>query len=189
LRSSNGLHDLIYIGYTNVPHALLMALYERWHTETNSFHLSIGEMSITLDDVACLLHIPIEGRMLDHPKKVSQVTGAELMVVHLGVPRTVAVKTCKDEYGACIGYKTLKNLYEDHLSAATRLIDAQMTEHIHERDRRRTACVKCFLLYLVGCLLFDDKSNKHIEFIYLMTMKNYAMMGDYSWEGMTLAYL
>jgi hypothetical protein len=49
--------------------------------------------------------------------------------------------------------------------------------------------VKCFLLYLVGCLLFGDKSNKHIELIYLTTMEDYAAMGDYSWGGMTLEYL
>jgi hypothetical protein len=125
---ASGLHDLIYTGYANVSHALLMALCERWHTETNNFHLPVGEMSITLDDVVCLLHIPIEGWMLDDPKKVSRVTGAELMVSHLGVPHTVAVKNYKDEYGAYISYMTLKNLYEDHLSVATRLIDAQMME-------------------------------------------------------------
>jgi len=99
------------------------------------------------------------------------------------------MKTCKDEYGAYIGYKTLKDLYEDHLSAATRLIDAHTTEQIQERDSHRTACVKWFLLYLVGCLLFGDKINKRIELIYLTTMKDNATMGDYSWGGMTLAYL
>jgi hypothetical protein len=100
---ASSLHDLIYTGYVSVPHVLLMTLCERWHTEISSFHLPVGEMSITLDDVACLLHIPIEGRMLDHPKKVSQVTTAELMVAHFGVPQTVVVKACKDEYGAYIG--------------------------------------------------------------------------------------
>jgi len=41
-----------------------------------------------------------------------------------GVPQTVAVKNCKDEYGTYISYKTLKMLYEDHLSVATILKDA-----------------------------------------------------------------
>jgi len=30
LRES-GLHDLVFLGYATVPHALLMTLYERWH--------------------------------------------------------------------------------------------------------------------------------------------------------------
>jgi hypothetical protein len=93
---------------------------------------------------------------------------------------------CKDEYGAFVSYKTLKTYYEDH---ATRMRDAQTLEDVHERNRRRTACVKCYLLYLVGCLLFGDKSNKRIELIYLTTMNDYARMRDYSWGGMTLAYL
>jgi len=32
---------------------------ERWHRDTNTFHMSFGEMSITLDDVSSLLHIPL----------------------------------------------------------------------------------------------------------------------------------
>ena len=38
---------------------LLYAFAERWHKETSSFHLPIGNMSITLDDVASLLHLPV----------------------------------------------------------------------------------------------------------------------------------
>jgi len=53
-----------------------------------------------------------------------------------------------------------------------------------------TAFVKCYLLYLVGCLLFGDKSNKHIELVYLTTRDDgYAGMHNYSLGGMTLAYL
>ena len=34
---------------------------ERWHKETSSFHLPVGEVTITLDDVASLLHFSIIG--------------------------------------------------------------------------------------------------------------------------------
>ena len=34
---------------------------ERWHPETNSFHFSWGEMTITLHDVQIILGVPIEG--------------------------------------------------------------------------------------------------------------------------------
>jgi len=37
----------------------LFAFVERWHVETNSFHLPIEEMTITLDDVSSLLHLSI----------------------------------------------------------------------------------------------------------------------------------
>ena len=44
------------------------AFVERWHEETSLFHLPHREMAIALDDVACLLHLPIRGRFLDHQK-------------------------------------------------------------------------------------------------------------------------
>jgi len=34
----------------------LCAFVERWHTETNSFYLPVGDLTITLDDMLNLLH-------------------------------------------------------------------------------------------------------------------------------------
>ena len=75
-----GLHDLLYTRYKSVTHAIITALCESWHLETSNFHLQVGKMSITLDGVANLLHILIEGRLLDYEKEVSQERGVELMV-------------------------------------------------------------------------------------------------------------
>jgi len=38
---------------------LCLLLGERWHKETSSFQLPVGEVTITLDDVASLMHLPI----------------------------------------------------------------------------------------------------------------------------------
>ena len=54
---------------------------ERWHKETNSFHLPIGELMITLDDVASLLHLPVIGAF--HSFKPLLVDEAVLMLVEL----------------------------------------------------------------------------------------------------------
>ena len=40
---------------------LVSTFAERWHKETSSFHLLVGEVTITLDDVASLQHLPITG--------------------------------------------------------------------------------------------------------------------------------
>nr|XP_027192398.1 protein MAINTENANCE OF MERISTEMS-like [Cicer arietinum] len=40
---------------------IIYAFIERWYRDTNSFHLPIGEMKITFDDVSSLLHMPIAG--------------------------------------------------------------------------------------------------------------------------------
>jgi len=69
-------------------------------------------------------------------------------------------------------------------------VDTKDQEELEELERVGKYCVRSYLLYLVGCLLFGDRSNKRIELVYLTTMEEgYAGMRNYSWGGMTLAYL
>ncbi|KAL5128007.1 Protein MAIN-LIKE 1 [Glycine soja] len=42
---------------------LISAFVERWHSETSTFHLPVGELTITLDDVSSILHLPITGAL------------------------------------------------------------------------------------------------------------------------------
>jgi len=42
-----------------IDNDLLSAFVERWHVDTNYFHLLIGELSITLDDMTNLLYLPV----------------------------------------------------------------------------------------------------------------------------------
>ena len=167
-----------------------MTLCERWHEETSSFHMPLGEMTVTMDDVTCLMHLTIEGIMLSHLKKMSLTEGADLMVTHLGVTQAVAVKNYNEEYGGYISYKALREYYEGYIDSATRLSNPKNLGDPQKLERVLTAYVKSYFLYLVGCLLIGDKSNKCIELVYLTTMEDgYAGMHNYSWGGMTVAYL
>ncbi|XP_058726819.1 protein MAIN-LIKE 2-like [Vicia villosa] len=64
--SAFGLKDLCQVRFHTIHNGMLMAFVERWHPETSSFHLHHSEVSITLDDVAWLLQIPIRGTLLGH---------------------------------------------------------------------------------------------------------------------------
>ncbi|KAL0015722.1 hypothetical protein SO802_002791 [Lithocarpus litseifolius] len=44
-----------------IDHCLISALVEQWRSETHTFHLPHGEMSITLEDVEVILGLPIDG--------------------------------------------------------------------------------------------------------------------------------
>ena len=61
LVTGKGLIPLITCLLDTGDQGLMSAFVERWHKETISFHLPIGEVTITLDDVASLLNLPIIG--------------------------------------------------------------------------------------------------------------------------------
>ncbi|XP_017438404.1 uncharacterized protein LOC108344480 [Vigna angularis] len=63
--SMSGLASIVNLSYEYVDHGLIVSLAKRWHLETNTFHLPIGEMSVTLDDVHNLLHLPIMGQFCE----------------------------------------------------------------------------------------------------------------------------
>ena len=79
-----GLLPLIECSYETVDKGFLSAFAERWHCETNIFHLTIGEMTITLDDMSSLLHIPIVGVFYSYPCTSKEVASALLMAFGCG---------------------------------------------------------------------------------------------------------
>ena len=60
---------------------LILAFVERWYKETSNFHLPVEEVTITLDNVASLLHLPIIGAF--HNFETLHVDEAVLMLVEL----------------------------------------------------------------------------------------------------------
>jgi len=79
--AATGLSLLIACSVDTDDRGLISAFVERWHKETSSFHLPVGELTITLDDVAYLLHLPIIGAF--HSFETLHVDEAVLMLVEL----------------------------------------------------------------------------------------------------------
>lgn len=70
-----GFGHLLQMLVIRVNHKLLSALVERFHSEHNTFHLPIGEMTITPEDVYKILRIPFSGRRVDyHPSPYVGIT-------------------------------------------------------------------------------------------------------------------
>ncbi|XP_065874720.1 protein MAIN-LIKE 1-like [Euphorbia lathyris] len=59
-----GLSHLPSIMFKNLDAPLISAFMERWQPDTNSFHMSFGEMTILLHDVWQILRIPVHGQMI-----------------------------------------------------------------------------------------------------------------------------
>ncbi|KAI5442859.1 protein MAIN-LIKE 1 [Lathyrus oleraceus] len=102
--SRSGLSSLQRTSLNKINTNLVSAFVERWHLETSSFHMSFGEMSITLDDVSCLLHLPIRG-IFWSPQDVTE----EVVVDYLGVSQGEAQSHVCSSRGS---YYKLKWLYD-----------------------------------------------------------------------------
>ncbi|XP_050910005.1 protein MAIN-LIKE 1-like [Lathyrus oleraceus] len=82
--SKSELSSLQRTSLTKIDTNLVFTLVERWHLKTSSFHMSFGEMSITLDGVSYLVHLPIRG-VFWSPQDVTKEVVVELVVDYLGV--------------------------------------------------------------------------------------------------------
>lgn len=78
------LLPLVDCPLTMLDDRLLISFVERWHIETYSFHLSFGEMTITLDDVSLLFHIPLADSFFT-AHIISQETAHMRVAQYLGV--------------------------------------------------------------------------------------------------------
>jgi len=135
-------------------------------------------MTITLDDVACLLGIPVAGRHiqedeLDHDHVV------DLLVTHLLFPVEEAVGQVSD-FGACVTYTTLKERYEHLLNRCNHLLGEDLSKE-EELSRIRPACVKAFLLFLLGYTLFAGKNSKTISLLWMVAIRDLPNIDTWSW--------
>jgi Plant mobile domain len=58
------LDHLAKLETMKIDRDLITAMVERWRRETHTFHLSVGEMTITLKDVSCLWGLLINGYLI-----------------------------------------------------------------------------------------------------------------------------
>ncbi|QHN84540.1 uncharacterized protein DS421_16g529500 [Arachis hypogaea] len=56
-----GFYHASQIGIVQCQKALVNALVERWHPDTHTFHLPVGECAVTLEDVALIFGLPTDG--------------------------------------------------------------------------------------------------------------------------------
>lgn len=80
-----GLWHVSQLSDLNADVALISALVERWRPETHTFHLPVGEITVSLQDVSCLWGLPITGEAVtgveygDFTQLVTDLLGDGLM--------------------------------------------------------------------------------------------------------------
>lgn len=155
----------------SLNNSLISALVERWRRETNTFHLPLGEMTITLDEVALVLGLEIDGDPI-----VGSKVGDE-----------VAMDMC----GRLLGKLP---------SAANKEVNCSRVK-LNWLKRTFSECpedasfdvVKChtraYLLYLIGSTIFATTDGDKVSVKYLPLFEDFDQAGRYAWGAAALACL
>lgn len=64
-----GLYDVHPVGQIPLDQWMIIAFVEWWGTEKHTFHLLIGEATITLHHVTILIDLPVSGRAITGPSR------------------------------------------------------------------------------------------------------------------------
>ncbi|XP_021300818.1 protein MAIN-LIKE 2 isoform X1 [Herrania umbratica] len=151
----------------SLDNPLISALVERWRRETNTFHFTIGEMTVTLQDVAFLLGLAIDGEPV------------------IGITYTTCSKVCERYLGKApdstyasggmVKLSWLKEFFSQCPEDAS-------TEEIEHHTR-------AYLLYLVGSTIFSTTTGNKVPVMYLPLFENFDVAGRYAWGAAALAFL
>jgi hypothetical protein len=79
-----------------------------------SFHVLFGEMTVTLDDVSCLLHLPIDGMFLAN-ESISRDDVVEMMIQYLGSNPGDAIEEVTDTRGSHARFNYLRRIFKERL--------------------------------------------------------------------------
>ncbi|XP_057429386.1 protein MAIN-LIKE 2-like isoform X4 [Lotus japonicus] len=151
----------------SLDNPLISALVERWRRETNTFHLNVGEMTVTLKDVALLLGLAIDGEPV------------------IGITYTACSSVCErylgrtPESGYTSGGMVKLSWLKEFFSRCPE--DAPF-EVIEQHTR-------AYLLYLVGSTIFSTTTGNKVPVMYLPLFENFDRCGQYAWGAATLGFL
>ncbi|KAH1202629.1 Protein MAIN-LIKE 2 [Glycine max] len=128
LVAASGLCPLITCSLDTNDRELMSAFVECWLKETRSFHFPVGEVTITLDDITPLLHLPIVGAL--HSFELLHVDDAVDMLVEL---LEVSAAKARAEMIQCHGsYVRLSWLRDrEHICCICSLFANKSVTHVH----------------------------------------------------------
>ncbi|KAH1257262.1 Protein MAIN-LIKE 1 [Glycine max] len=171
LVAGTGLSPLIACSVDTGDRGLLSSFVEQWHRETSSFHLPVGKLTIMLEDVSSLLHLPVVGDL--HAFQPLHVDDAVQMLVDLLMVSTEAART---ETGQCRGpyvcLQWVRDIYERRCQAGHWTVEAHT-----------------YLSHLLGCTHFANKSATNVHVVYLEALRDLSQTGMYAWGVTALVHM
>lgn len=129
--------------------------------------MPFGEMTITLDDVSALLGIPIVGKSII-TASLNYEEAVTLVVDTLGVLESEARVELAQVRGNSVKIEWLRDRFEGQFNQYS---------------------ARAYLLYVIGCTLFVDKTGYRVPVVYLHFLRDLDKVDKHAWGAAALAYL
>nr|XP_016471280.1 PREDICTED: serine/threonine-protein phosphatase 7 long form homolog [Nicotiana tabacum] len=154
-------------------------MIEQWRPETHTFHLPIGEATITLEDVEVLFGLPVDGLLVAYPHALRDYSAVDYL--HM-LQRLTDFQPA--ERTALSGASRLQlTLVWHHLAAMdAEIMDDSLPEDIDRHTR-------LLLLLMFGGVLFPNTSGNLVSLRILHHLERLDDLHGYSWGATILGYL
>ncbi|MFQ6656210.1 hypothetical protein Gotur_026418 [Gossypium turneri] len=163
-----GFGSVALIRSSDLHFDLLSALVERWRPETYTFHFPCGECTVTLEDVALQLGIPIDG---------SPVTGVSLFTD----PAALCYQLLGDSPGN--GESYFFGIKFTWLKAKIGQLSATATEG------ELMCAAGAYIMHIVRGVLMPDANGDNVHLMYVPLLADLSTASSYSWGSDVLAVL
>ncbi|KAJ9549039.1 hypothetical protein OSB04_021582 [Centaurea solstitialis] len=167
-----GFQGVFDCGSKPLDHALITALVERWRPETNTFHLPIGEVSVTLQDVQLMWGLRIDGEVVTGCEKRWSVNEKrETCYRLLGIlPEPGNFK-----------YAQLK------MTFLREVLDVPLPDNASNEECMQRA--RAYILLLLGGSIFPDTNDNAVHMNLLVLLEDFDRCSRLSWGSAALACL
>ncbi|XP_058771425.1 protein MAIN-LIKE 2-like isoform X2 [Vicia villosa] len=167
-----GFGEVMNLTHTSVDMKFILALCERWRPETHTFHLPMGECTVTLEDVYMLLGLKTNGKAVYGNVQQPNALCVELLGVDL-----IEGEGQQRGRGQGIKLAGLQLAY-----AGLQLDQFSDEETILQKTRM-------YIMLLFGKFLFPEGTGNSVNFMYLCLLGDIDAIKTYSWGSAVLAYL
>nr|XP_016454558.1 PREDICTED: serine/threonine-protein phosphatase 7 long form homolog [Nicotiana tabacum] len=174
-----GYYRIFEIGRMWLNWSLITTVIERWRPETHTFHLPIGEATITLQDVQVLCGLPADGLAVALPQYMRSMMHAQ----YLDLLQQFTGFRPRGEAAASGGSLISVTAIRQH----SEVLHPDITGEIE--DQHIYWYTRLALLLLFGSVLFPNTSENLVSMRFLHHLQQLDELPQYSWDAIVLAYL
>ncbi|GAU51152.1 hypothetical protein TSUD_84700 [Trifolium subterraneum] len=115
------------------------------------------------------------------------IDGAQMLSSYLGIDEGDALDMFATLKGPYLTHAYVQGLFMDYLKAAETAFENNAP--MHEVRMYRERCVRAFLLFVVGCTIFSNKTSYYLDVVYIQYFADLSSVHEWNWGSAALVHL